>query len=193
MLIGALGGYTPQAGGLAAAMAPAAQVAPGAAPAAQIGKFFQGDATAGGYVPYPEADTAAQANGARLAEERATANVMNDRFAKECQTCKDRRYVDGSDDPGVSFQTPQNVAPGLSASAVASHEQEHVTREQAKASREGRQVVSQSVVLHGAICPECGRYYIAGGTTRTTTRGGEQKAPAHQNEEAVGKLLNATA
>ena len=62
-----------------------------------------------------------------------------------CQTCKKRKYQDGSDDPGVSFKTPTNVAPELAASAVRGHEQEHVVREQAEARREGREVVSQSV------------------------------------------------
>lgn len=88
----------------------------------------------------------------------------------ECQTCKERKYQDGSDDPGVSFKTPTNVAPELAASAVRGHEQEHVAREQAKARWEGREVVSQSVTYHTAICPECGKVYVSGGTTRTSTR-----------------------
>ena len=88
----------------------------------------------------------------------------------ECQTCKERKYQDGSDDPGVSFKTPTNVAPELAASAVRGHEQEHVVREQAEARREGREVVFQSVTYHTAICPECGKVYVSGGTTRTSTR-----------------------
>lgn len=88
----------------------------------------------------------------------------------ECQTCKKRKYQDGSDDPGVSFKTATNIAPERVASAVRGHEQEHVVREQAKAQREDRKVVSQSVTLHTAICPECGDVYISGGTTRTTTK-----------------------
>lgn len=28
---------------------------------------------------------------------------------------------------------------------------------------------NQSVSLHMGVCPECGRSYVAGGTTRTTT------------------------
>jgi hypothetical protein len=84
----------------------------------------------------------------------------------ECQTCKERQYVDGSNDSGVSFQTPTSVEPGTEASAVRSHEQEHVTRNAAKAQREGMTAHS-SVTLHSAICPECGRVYISGGTTTT--------------------------
>lgn len=93
----------------------------------------------------------------------------------ECQTCKERKYQDGSNDPGVSFKTPTNVAPEQAAAAVRGHEQEHVVREQAKAQREGREVVSQSVTYHTAICPECGKAYISGGTTRTSTRAAQEE------------------
>lgn len=88
----------------------------------------------------------------------------------ECQTCKERKYQDGSNDPGVSFKTPTNIAPEQAAAAVRGHEQEHVAREQAKAQLEDREVVSQSVTYHTAICPECGKVYVSGGTTRTSTR-----------------------
>ncbi len=88
----------------------------------------------------------------------------------ECQTCKERKYQDGSDDPGVSFKTPTSVAPEQAAGAVRGHENEHVVREQAKARREDRKVVSQSVTYHTDICPECGTAYVSGGTTRTVTK-----------------------
>lgn len=87
----------------------------------------------------------------------------------ECQTCKERKYQDGSDDPGVSFKTAAHIAPEVAGAAVRGHEMEHVVREQAKAKREGKHVVSQSVTIHTAICPECGKAYVSGGTTRTTT------------------------
>ena len=87
----------------------------------------------------------------------------------KCETCEERKYQDGSDDSGVSYQTPTHIAPEQAASAVRGHEMEHVVRENAKAQREERKVVSQSVTLHTAICPECGKPYISGGTTRTTT------------------------
>ena len=89
--------------------------------------------------------------------------------SEECQTCKQRKYQDGSNDMGVSFKTPTHIAPETAASAVRGHEQEHVSRERAKAAREDRRVVSQSVMLHTAICPECGKSYISGGVTRTVT------------------------
>ncbi len=65
----------------------------------------------------------------------------------KCQTCEQRKYKDGSNDPGVSFKTATRVAPEQAASAVRGHEREHVVREQAKAKREDRRVVSQSVAL----------------------------------------------
>lgn len=90
--------------------------------------------------------------------------------AVECETCAERTYVDGSDDPGVSFKTPGKISPEASASVVLSHELEHVGNEQNKAESEDREVVSQSVTLHSSLCPECGKAYIAGGVTKTTTQ-----------------------
>ncbi len=101
----------------------------------------------------------------------------------ECQTCKERKYQDGSDDPGVSFKTPTNVAPELAASAVRGHENEHVVREQAKARQEGRKVVNQSVTYHTAICPECGKVYVSGGTTRTVTKAADSQQAQQQPKE----------
>ncbi len=88
----------------------------------------------------------------------------------ECKTCKSRKYVDGSDDPGVSFKTPQHINPSQSASAVMGHELEHYNRETASASKNGEEVVSASITLSRAICPECGRSYVSGGTTHVTKR-----------------------
>ena len=49
----------------------------------------------------------------------------------ECQTCKNRKYQDGSDDPGVSFKTASKIAPETAASVVRGHEMEHVYRNRA--------------------------------------------------------------
>lgn len=108
----------------------------------------------------------------------------------ECKTCAERKYMDGSDDPSVSYQSPTKISPNMAGAAVAAHEQEHVRNEQAKAQREGKQVVNQSVTMHYDTCPECGRTYVSGGTTRTTTvgkrenpmavSGGEAKTPQSQ-------------
>ena len=113
-------------------------------------------------------------------EVKSPQEVMED---AECQTCKNRKYQDGSDDPGVSFKTATNVAPEQAASAVRGHEQEHVVREQAKAQREDRKVVNQSVTIHTAICPECGDVYVSGGTTRTTTKANPVEEPKQAENE----------
>ena len=99
-------------------------------------------------------------------ERKSPAEVME---AGECETCERRKYQDGSDDPGVSFQSPTRISPEQAASTVRGHEQEHVVRERAEAEREGRKVVSQRVEIHTDVCPECGRVYVSGGTTYTTT------------------------
>lgn len=102
----------------------------------------------------------------------------------ECKTCAERKYQDGSDDPGVSFKTAAHISPDQAAAKVRSHEYEHVVREQAKAEREDREVVSQSVQLHTSICPECGRSYVSGGVTNTVTKGKtepQQQTEAKQN------------
>ena len=106
----------------------------------------------------------------------------------ECQTCKERKYQDGSSDPGVSFKTPTRISPESAAAAVRGHEQEHVVRERAKAARENRRVVSQSVTLRTSICPECGRPYVSGGTTQTTTAAKpEPQNNAGQEQAASGR------
>ena len=87
----------------------------------------------------------------------------------ECETCANRKYQDGSDDPGVSFKSASKISGNVEA-AVRGHEQEHVSRNRAKAAREGREIVYQSVVIKHAICPECGTTYVAGGETTTVTR-----------------------
>lgn len=121
----------------------------------------------------------------RLAEERAKAKVGQEAFNQECQTCKGRKYQDGSNDPGVSFKSPQNISPEQSASVVLSHEMEHVVRDRASAEQDGGKVLFQNVVLHSAVCPECGRPYIAGGETTTVSRSGEAEDFAGEFE--VGK------
>ena len=90
--------------------------------------------------------------------------------ALECETCNSRRYQDGSSDPSVSFQSPTHISPGQAASAVAAHEAEHVTNEQANAERDGREIISQTVRLKTSICPECKVVYVSGGETRTISR-----------------------
>lgn len=106
----------------------------------------------------------------------------------ECQTCKNRKYQDGSNDPGVSYKSPTRIDPSQVANRVRGHEMEHVSHEQAKAKQEGRKVVSQTVSMHSAICPECGKTYISGGETRTVTK--EQQALADKFRVGLPETLD---
>ena len=86
----------------------------------------------------------------------------------ECQTCKNRKYIDGSDDNSVSFQTPTHVSPSSSFAAVSAHEHEHISHAAKEGNKEGNQLLSAHVTLKMAVCPECGTPYVEGGVTRTT-------------------------
>lgn len=101
----------------------------------------------------------------------------------ECQTCKNRKYQDGSNDPGVSYKTPTRISPERAAFAIRSHEAEHVAHARVEALKEDKEIVSQSVSYRTGICPECGRTYMAGGNTRTVFR----SAPETYSQEPAKK------
>ncbi len=94
----------------------------------------------------------------------------------ECQTCKSRKYVDGSNDPGVSFKTPGHIDPRNSAAKVMAHEMEHVNNSRAEASQKNLEIIHQSVTLDTSTCPECGRSYVSGGTTTTVSKEAPDKS-----------------
>jgi hypothetical protein len=108
---------------------------------------------------------------------------------QRCETCSKRAYKDGSDDPTVSYQTPTHISPEQAAGAVAAHEQEHVRHEQARAAENGARVVSQTVVIHTAICPECGRVYVSGGETKTVTQS-DKSQDLSQSDPQNGSVVN---
>ncbi len=121
---------------------------------------------ANGRFPRDSADGEDKEGVSGVEDAKSAAEVMEE---GKCETCEKRKYQDGSDDPGVSFKMATRVDPKAAQAAVRGHEMEHVVRERAKAEREDRKVVSQSVTYHTGICPECGKFYISGGTTRTVT------------------------
>ncbi len=84
----------------------------------------------------------------------------------ECETCKERKYQDGSDEM-VSFKSAAHISPTEAPAAVRAHEGEHVSNAYKKAAQEGGKVLRASVTIKMAICPECGRSYVAGGQTDT--------------------------
>jgi len=110
-----------------------------------------------------------------IAEQQKEFNDPKIRFLKrigilECKTCKNRKYQDVSNDPGVSFKTPSHISPEFSASVVLAHEREHVTREMQNSKEKGKEVVSSSISLTLSVCPECGRVYVSGGKTKVVTK-----------------------
>lgn len=106
---------------------------------------------------------------------------------EECQTCKNRKYKDGSDEM-VSFKSPAHISPENAASAVRAHEQEHVSNAYSKAATGNGKVLSASVSIKTAICPECGRSYISGGTTRTQIKYYNEDNPYQKDLKAADHL-----
>lgn len=124
--------------------------------------------------PYEEPRLQAQLGHAK--SELAQANLLSadesvEKLGEqvECECCRNRKYVDGSHDGSVSYQTPTHISPETSTARVMAHEQEHVVNEQRYAEEAGREVLSQSVSLESSICPECGASYTSGGMTTTVT------------------------
>ncbi len=136
-------------------------------------------------------DGTAQANvdGAKDAETKGSGRVQKG----ECQTCKNRKYVDGSNESDVSFKTPTHIDPGNSAAAVMGHEQEHMANAVAEGSKPNKELVSASIRLKTSVCPECGRVYVSGGVTsttmRTTSEKPEPKNPYEKRQADLNYLM----
>lgn len=112
--------------------------------------------------------------------------ISEDKDQEECQTCKNRKYKDGSDEM-VSFKSPQHVSPENAASAVRAHEQEHVSNAYKKAAMNDGKVISASVSIHTGICPECGRTYVSGGTTHTQIKYYNEDNPYQQDLKSADR------
>lgn len=107
---------------------------------------------------------------------------------KKCETCSKRKYQDESGDSSVSFQTPTHISPDMAAAAVAAHEREHVVHNAEKAEESGMTAHS-TVTIHTAVCPECGRIYVSGGTTKTTYTA-RQPVQTASDENNKGNFIN---
>lgn len=101
---------------------------------------------------------------------------------EECQTCKERKYQDGSDE-NVSFKSAAHVSPEAAGARVRAHEQEHVSNAYSKAAENGGKVIRASVSIHTAVCPECGRTYVSGGTTNTMIKYPNEENPYQKNRK----------
>ena len=95
----------------------------------------------------------------------------------ECQTCKNREYVDGSNEPDESY------------AKVSAHEREHVANAIQKSSKPGAKLISANVTLKMGVCPECGRTYVAGGETTTQIQYSESNPYEKNRKQAEAGFL----
>lgn len=102
----------------------------------------------------------------------------------ECETCKNRKYKDGSNEM-VSFKSAAHISPEAAASRVRSHEQEHVSNAYKKAATNNGKVISATVSIKTAICPECGRSYVSGGETNTQIKYYNEENPYQQDKKTT--------
>lgn len=105
------------------------------------------------------------------------------RKSGECQTCKNRKYKDGSNEM-VSFKSASHIPVQAAASKVRSHEMEHVSNAYAKAETGNGRVIQASVTLKTAVCPECGRIYVSGGVTNTKIAYSNEEQPYQKQLKA---------
>lgn len=105
----------------------------------------------------------------------------------DCETCKKRKYQDGSDESNVSFKSAAHISPQSAGAAVRAHENEHVTNAYNKAAKNNGKVLSATVSIHTAVCPECGRSYVSGGTTNTMIKYTNEDNPYQKEFKAYDK------
>ena len=131
-----------------------------------------------------EALAGAEGTGVRVNPEESDVKLPGHRSSPaECETCKNRKYQDGSDEM-VSFKSASHISPTEAPARVRGHEQEHVSNAYKKAAQGGGKVLRASVAIHTAVCPECGRTYVAGGTTTTQIMYPNEKEPyQHERKE----------
>ena len=123
------------------------------------------------------------ANGVKKEDTRGVENSGKTEGAKECQTCKNRKYQDGSNEM-VSFKSAAHISPEAASSRVMAHEMEHVNNAYAKATQKNGKVLQASVTLKTAVCPECGRTYVAGGVTNTRIKYSNEDQPYQKQLKA---------
>ncbi len=136
-----------------------------------------------------EKELKAEGKSTELAKSYASERAAKRAGVIECETCASRKYQDGSDEQ-VSFKSAQHISPQAAAARVRGHEQEHVSNAYDKAKEAGGKVLNATVSIHTAVCPECGRTYVSGGTTHTQIRYPNEDNPYQKNrKKADGGLL----
>lgn len=118
------------------------------------------------------------------AEKNEAFGVERKSSPEECQTCKERKYKDGSDE-NVSFKSAAHISPEAAGAKVRAHESEHVANAYSNAAKDGGEVVNASVSIHTDVCPECGRTFVSGGTTNTMIKYSDESNPYQQNQKSL--------
>ena len=110
----------------------------------------------GNYGGYGKENAGYEADSVSSPQEEEKDQNVNGRKSSpgECETCKNRKYQDGSNEM-VSFKAAGHIDPNSAASVVMSHEQEHVSNAYQKAELGNGEVVRASVRLKTDVCPEC--------------------------------------
>ena len=107
-----------------------------------------------------------QRNNVNNKDELGQKGAVDKSKTTECQTCKNRKYVDGSNEANVSFKNAAHISPEAASSAVRAHEGQHVSNAYHKAATQNG---------------ECGRSYISGGVTDTQIRYYNESNPYQQD------------
>ena len=132
--------------------------------------------SAGGYAAASTAVAAGEAPKAILNPGQSTkANPGKRVSPAECET------------EMVSFKTAQHISPQAAASRVRGHEAEHVSNAYKDAAMNNGKVLQASVSIRTAVCPECGRTYVAGGETCTKIAYSNEENPYVQARKDLNK------
>ncbi len=150
---------------------------------AQYSRTFGANAAQDGSALYHKAFGADAAPSSRISNNDAF-GVERKSSPEECQTCKERKYQDGSDE-NVSFKSAAHISPEASGARVRAHESEHVANAYKDAEKKDGQVVRASVSIQTAICPECGRTFVSGGTTNTMIKYSDESNPYQKNQKSL--------
>ena len=141
-----------------------------------------------GYSPYRSAavGTSAVAGTKPILNPNASTAKAPGRVSSpaECETCKNRKYQDGSDEM-VSFKIAQHISPQSAPARVRGHEAEHVSNAYKDAAMNNGKVLQASVSLKTAVCPECGRTYVCGGETTTKIKYENESNPYEKERKAM--------
>lgn len=141
-----------------------------------------------GYSPYRSAavGTSAVAGTKPILNPNASTAKAPGRVSSpaECETCKNRKYQDGSDEM-VSFKSAQHISPQSAPARVRGHEAEHVSNAYKDAAMNNGKVLQASVSLKTAVCPECGRTYVCGGETTTKIKYENESNPYEKERKEM--------